>query len=580
MTSPAVGETPGEVEEGPEPGTPVDPPATAVDGSSSAAEGSQPVVVESAPVVDESAPVVDESAPVAPTAAPRVSTAKRFAAWLSRIRPSWLRPFRAWTLRGRIVTAVVGLLAALCLVIGTVSVLVLSSYLIDRLDAQLNGVITRSTSYADRLYGSGPIDARIDGIVSNPAQPQGTMGIVISNGTVAFGRVLSSAGSANEVTVDSTAFKNLRVDGSPQSVYLGPALHEYRVAAVQLLNGDVMIMGLPLSDANATVARLTLVIVLVSVAGLLLAVALAELIVRVALRPLDRVAATAVTVSEMPLDRGDVALSIRVPDEDTNVQTEVGKVGSALNRMLGHVGSALAARQASEQKVRQFVADASHELRTPLASIRGYSELTRRSPHQLPEDVTHSIARIESEATRMTSLVEDLLLLARLDEGRDLECEPVDLSMLLVDAVSDAHAAGTDHVWSLDLPGEPVIVPGDRARLHQVFVNLLANARIHTPPGTEVKVGLVPADEEQHRVSVTITDNGPGISPDIASTLFERFVRGDSSRTRSTGSTGLGLAIVHAVVEAHGGSVTVESEPGSGTTFRVELPAEEADQAE
>lgn len=566
MTSPAVGETPGEVDEGPEPGTPVEPSASTVDGSILAADGPQPAV--------------DESTPVAPAAEPRVRTAKRFAAWLSGIRPSWLRPFRAWTLRGRIVTAVVGLLAALCLVIGTVSVLVLSSYLIDRLDAQLNGVITRSTSYADRLYGSGPIDARIDGIVSNPAQPQGTMGIVISNGTVAFGRVLSSAGSANEVTVDSTAFKDLRVDGSPQSVYLGPALHEYRVAAVQLLNGDVMIMGLPLGDANATVARLTLVIVLVSVAGLLLAVALAELIVRVALRPLDRVAATAVTVSEMPLDRGDVALSIRVPDEDTNVQTEVGKVGSALNRMLGHVGSALAARQASEQKVRQFVADASHELRTPLASIRGYSELTRRSPHQLPEDVTHSIGRIESEATRMTSLVEDLLLLARLDEGRDLEREPVDLSMLLVDAVSDAHAAGTDHVWSLDLPGEPVIVPGDRARLHQVFVNLLANARIHTPPGTEVKVGLVPAEEGQRRVSVTITDNGPGISPDIASTLFERFVRGDSSRTRATGSTGLGLAIVHAVVEAHGGSVTVESEPGSGTTFRVELPAEEAAHAE
>ena len=170
----------------------------------------------------------------------------------------------------------------------------------------------------------------------------------------------------------------------------------------------------------------------------------------------------------MPLDRGDVALSVRVPDADTDPHTEVGKVGAALNRMLGHVASALTARQASELKVRQFVADASHELRTPLASIRGYAELTRRSPHELPGDVTRSLGRIESEATRMTSLVEDLLLLARLDEGRELDRDPVDLSMLLVNAVSDAHAAGPDHKWSILLPEEPVEVLGDRARLHQV----------------------------------------------------------------------------------------------------------------
>jgi two-component system OmpR family sensor kinase len=238
--------------------------------------------------------------------------------------------------------------------------------------------------------------------------------------------------------------------------------------------------------------------------------------------------------------------------------------------MLGHVASALTARQASEQKVRQFVADASHELRTPLASIRGYAELTRRAPHDLPPDVTRSLGRIESEATRMTSLVEDLLLLARLDEGRELDHDPVDLSLLLVDAVSDAHAAGPDHEWALDLPDEPVEVVGDAPRLHQVLMNLLANARVHTPEGTKVTAGLR-VDAETRRAVVTVSDDGPGIPEDLQSTLFERFARGDSSRNRATGSTGLGLAIVQAVVLAHGGEVAVQSEPGR-TEFTVTLP--------
>jgi two-component system OmpR family sensor kinase len=355
-------------------------------------------------------------------------------------------------------------------------------------------------------------------------------------------------------------------------VNLGATLGDYRVAAASLTNGDSVIIGLPLKDVDATVSQLTFVIVLVSLSGLIFAFLIASFIVRLAMRPLERVAGTAQEVAEMPLDRGDVALSVRVPDADTDPHTEVGKVGAALNRMLGHVASALTARQASEQKVRQFVADASHELRTPLASIRGYAELTRRSPHELPTDVTRSLGRIESEATRMTSLVEDLLLLARLDEGRELDRDPVDLSMLLVNAVSDAHAAGPDHKWSILLPEEPVEVLGDRARLHQVVVNLLANARVHTPEGTQVTAALS-LDDEDDRAIVTVTDNGPGIPEELKATLFERFARGDSSRNRATGSTGLGLAIVYAVVEAHGGDVTVQSEPGE-TVFTVSLPAQ------
>jgi len=250
----------------------------------------------------------------------------------------------------------------------------------------------------------------------------------------------------------------------------------------------------------------------------------------------------------------------------------VGQVGSALNNLLDSVESALAVRQASEEKVRHFVADASHELRTPLASIRGYAELTRRFGGDLSEDVQHNIGRIESEAMRMTSLVEDLLLLARLDAERELETRDVDLSRLLVDVVGDAHVAGGDHEWGMDLPEEPVVIRGDEARLQQVFTNLLANARVHTPAGTQVTVELS-APTDGH-VIARVRDDGPGIPEQLRPALFGRFVRGDASRNRATGSTGLGLSIVNAVVQAHHGTVSVASEPGA-TVFTVQLPVDQ-----
>jgi two-component system OmpR family sensor kinase len=258
-----------------------------------------------------------------------------------------------------------------------------------------------------------------------------------------------------------------------------------------------------------------------------------------------------------------------VPEKDTDPRTEVGKVGDALNRMLGHVEDALVSREQSENKVRAFVADASHELRTPLASIRGYSELTRRSGLELHPDIQRSLGRIESESIRMGDLVEDLLLLARLDEGRELVLGEVDLLPIVVDAVGDAAVAGPDHEWHLDhLPEEPVIVLGDAGRLHQVIANMLANARIHTPEGTTVDIGLTVEGDE---AVVTVRDDGPGIPEDLQPVLFERFARGDSSRSRATGSTGLGLAIVAAVVDGHGGAVGVASRPGD-TRFTVRLP--------
>jgi two-component system OmpR family sensor kinase len=306
----------------------------------------------------------------------------------------------------------------------------------------------------------------------------------------------------------------------------------------------------------------------VALAGLIIAGLVGAFIVRRTLHPLQRVAGIATRVSELPLHEGEVALAVRVPDRDSDPNTEVGQVGLALNRMLGHIGNALTARHATETRVRQFVADASHELRTPLAAIRGYAELTRRSGTDVPPEVGYAMSRVESEAVRMTALVQDLLLLARLDEGRPLEAEDVDLTRLVLDAVSDARIAGPEQNWQLELPSEPVTVIGDSDRLHQVLANLLSNARTHTPPGTTVTTGLSLA----RGVELTVTDDGPGIPPALLPDVFERFARGDNSRSRAAGSTGLGLSIVSAVVEAHNGTVEVTSEPGK-TRFTVRIPS-------
>ncbi|PWD52448.1 hypothetical protein C8046_07990 [Serinibacter arcticus] len=336
-----------------------------------------------------------------------------------------------------------------------------------------------------------------------------------------------------------------------------------------------MATALPWSTAAATLSSYVGVEVVVGLAVVVGATALATWLVRRSLRPLDRVAQTATRVSELPLDRGVVAIDERVPDADTDERTEVGQVGAALNRLLGHVETSLTARHASEQQVRQFVADASHELRTPLASIRGYSELVLRHG-DLSADSTHAVTRVASESRRMQALVEDLLLLARLDAGREIVESDVDLVAVAADAVSDAHAAGRDHVWRLDLPEdgglEELLVRGDEARLRQVLVNLLANCRVHTPAGTTVTLGL---DRTDAHVRITVRDDGPGIPADQQPGIFDRFSRGDAARGGGDGaarSTGLGLAIVEAIVTAHAGTITLTSEPGR-TEVTVLIPA-------
>ncbi len=351
---------------------------------------------------------------------------------------------------------------------------------------------------------------------------------------------------------------------------IGGDIGGYLLTERTLPSGVRVVVGVSTEPVDELLARLVAVVTGATVVGLVLVAAGGTVLIRRSLAPLDRVAATARRVSNLKLDSGQVALAERVPEEDADPRTEVGQVGLALNTMLDNVESALHARQESETQVRQFVADASHELRTPLASIRGYAELTRRETEPVPPTVTHAIGRVESEALRMQELVEDLLLLARLDSGRPLEREPVDLSLLAVNAVSDAHAAAPDHAWGLDLPEDPVEVPGDRARLHQILANLLANARTHTPAGTHVVTSVRP---EGPLVRVSVADDGPGIPQALQQTVFERFTRGDDARTRANGSTGLGLSIVAAVGQAHGGRVEVSSRPGE-TVFSVLLPAD------
>ncbi|MCU1481373.1 MAG: sensor histidine kinase [Subtercola sp.] len=483
------------------------------------------------------------------------------------------------TLRRRLILSVAALVVLLGLTIGAVSALTLNGILTSRLDAQLPGAGTAGTppgGYSLQLRNNDPANFL-------ERQPVGTVGMIVDSGVVETSGVVVSAGSSSSdsfgggtvvalTPAQITQLETVGTSGKPTTVDLGPGLGQFRVVSLSTNTGQTVFLGSSLAEVQATVAQQALIIIVVTVLALLLAIVLSQLIIRLALRPLQRVADTAAHVAELPLDRGEVALAVRVPESDTNPKTEVGRVGSALNRMLEHVASALTSRQQSEDKVRQFVADASHELRTPLASIRGYAELTRRGRYDLPEDVTHSLGRIESEATRMTSLVEDLLLLARLDSRPDVAHDAVDLTLTLVDAVSDAHVAGRDHDWILDLPEEPVEIEGDGPRLYQVTANLLANARVHTPPGTHVTAGLSREIVDGTDVAViSVSDDGPGIDPALLPTLFERFVRGDVSRSRHAGSTGLGLAIVYAVAEAHGGTVTVSSVPGR-TVFRVVLP--------
>ncbi|MBV9313707.1 MAG: HAMP domain-containing protein [Pseudonocardia sp.] len=500
----------------------------------------------------------------------------RVRRWLAWLAPR--RRLRRWaaglSLRTRLVVAITALMAVIFMGVGLVSLGLLQHELTDQLDQQLEAVSARAASQYDRQGSHYHGQDFVENFLDSKSQTFGTLSALIVDGRVSQAGVLDWNSKDGEPTV----FQLHGVDDS--LLDLQPDNHhhyrpigrfgEYRVmAAYSSDHHTLLISGLSLGDQNSIVSRLGRIDLAVALAGLALAGIASAVIVRLNLRPLRRVAATASRVAQLRLDRGKVALPDRVPPEDTDPRTEVGQVGAALNKMIEHVAAALAARQASETQVRQFLADASHELRTPLAAIRGYAELAGRGGEALSPDITHVLRRISSQAERMTSLVEDMLLLARLDAGRPLARDRVDVSQLVVDAVSDAHAAGPQHKWTLSLPDEAVMVTGDALRLAQVLANLMTNARVHTPPGTTVRAELT---RRSGQVVLTVLDNGPGIPPALLPHVFGRFARGDSSRSRAAGSTGLGLAIVAAVVAAHGGVIEAESVPGR-TAFTVRLPA-------
>ncbi|WP_432752984.1 sensor histidine kinase [Streptomyces sp. JL2001] len=510
------------------------------------------------------------SAPPPQGPAPSVPVSSRPAAPRAARRSPRTRP---WSLRTRLVVSAVTLIAVVAAVIGTVTTLAFRSYLYDQADRQLRGVSNRAAGPPGAP--DVPQSPRSPlGFVLGPGTPLGTVGAEVVDGELKEAKVFDGNGEPYDgprsTSLDSaqrTALAAVPRDGEPHTVELPGGLGDYRVEYASGARGDYL-TGIPLAEVQDSLSTLVLVELSVTGAGLVAASLAGGALVGIALRPLRRVAATATQVSGLPLHSGEVALDQRVPEADP--RTEVGQVGAAINRMLDHVHSALHARQQSETRVRQFVADASHELRTPLASIRGYAELTRRGREECGPDTRHALGRIESEATRMTGLVEDLLLLARLDAGRPLSRGRTELAPLVVDALSDARAAGPDHHWRLELPGHAVTVEADDARLHQVLVNLLGNARTHTPPGTTVTARV---RGDGGRAVLEVEDDGPGIPADLLPSVFERFARGDASRARRAGggSTGLGLAIVRAVAVAHGGEVTVRSRPGA-TVFAVSLP--------
>lgn len=512
-------------------------------------------------------------------------TAWRSSALTSRAG-QWLA---ARTLRGRLIAGLLTLLFLACATVGAVTYAHLHSVLINGLNADLHDSNQRYVScLTTPPPGDGDRDNNHDGSpprspgpvpCASQAQEPGTMNAVMSPGGIVLDANMSYSDVCQLSRSDRALLAGLSEadlssggGNQPHSVGLS-AYGQYQVVASRA--GDkIVVTGMPLGPVDTTLRDVAVAEIAVFSLALVLAGVIGTAWVRVSLRPLRRVAATATRVTQLPLASGEVSLPDRVPDADP--RTEVGQVGAAFNRMLGHVESALARREASQSRLRSFAADASHELRTPLAAIRGYAELARRHPGPLPDDIAHALGRVESESARMSELVDELLLLARLDAGRPLASEPVDLTRLVLDVTSDARVAAADHRWQLELPEEPVVVGGDEMRLHQVLSNLLSNAARHTPAGTSVTVALrseppAPGQSGHGTAVVSVTDNGPGIPEALQPDVFERFVRGDTSRSHAAGSSGLGLAIVHAVTAAHGGTASVTSQPGE-TRFTIRLP--------
>jgi two-component system, OmpR family, sensor kinase len=448
---------------------------------------------------------------------------------------------------------VVGLLAA-----GVVVPILVERFLTDRLDDQLRDLAPAAIRF---------LDPGLPGDEPNRPRPPNAMPIYVErqgpDGTRAGGNLDGQAATNPPRLPD-----DLDLVHEQLFTVSGRASGRYRVMVIdsRLDPGVTYAIGLPMTEVDATVRRVITIEVVAIGAAVLGVAGLTWWLVGVALRPLRRMEDTAQEIAET----GEPGQGQRI--EHPSTRTEIGQLGATLNTMLDRIDDSFAAQRATEAKLRRFAADASHELRTPLTSIRGYAELYRRGGDDAGQ-VARSTGRIEAEAGRMSQLVEDLLTLTRLDEGRPLDRAPVDVAELAAKVVDDARVVEDGHPLHLDAPS-PVVVDGDAHRLTQVLVNMVANAQRHTPAGTDVTVRV---GREGTSALVEVVDHGPGLSPEQADQVFERFYRADPSRSRVQGGSGLGLAIVDAVVRAHGGTATVDVTPGGGATFRVQLPVTVAD---
>jgi two-component system, OmpR family, sensor kinase len=477
------------------------------------------------------------------------------------------------SLRTRLLVALVALAAVGLGVAAFVTHTLLASFLMNRFDAQQASV--SQFAYAS-VFQRGPGGGRFFGNASARVPNQLLQGGSYAIAVDSSGHVVeqlrydeqtnswddASSGDtlrlpANVLTRDSP-FTAADEKGRSFRVLVD---HESRDALVNRSTGDraTYVFAMPMTEVDETLGRLTFVEGAVAGAVLGGMGLLGWLLIGVGLRPLRKMEATAGAIAS-----GDLSRRVEHP----NPRTEVGRLGNALNTMLARIEEAFAARAASEERLRRFLADASHELRTPLTSIRGYAELFRRGAARRPDDLEKAMRRIEDESARMGVLVDELLLLARLDQGRAPAREPVLLSEVVADACDDLRTAAPDRVVRFDADAD-VVVEGDEMQLRQVIGNLLTNVRVHTPPGTAVDVRLA---AESDVAVLEVTDHGYGLPPGDLAHVFDRFYRADQARARDRGGAGLGLSIVAAIVYAHGGRVGALNVVGGGARFRVELP--------
>jgi two-component system OmpR family sensor kinase len=475
-----------------------------------------------------------------------------------------------WSLRNRLILATLGLAAIAIAASDFAASNSLRTFLINQADNQLNEVVQTSMLRLDR---AGIESANQDDVGDeNGFRPLRPLGAVPTTTAVTLldvsGNVIGQIGGEFANSIDLIEFQKLtpeEVDslkGLPFTISGDDGETDIRAIARSLPSGEgTVVISVALDSVEKTVAGLRGIFILISFIVLISIAIVARSLIKLTLKPLNQIEKTAAAIAE-----GD--LSARLPE--VNSRTEVGRLTGSLNTMLSRIEESFAVRTESESKLRRFVADASHELRTPLTAIRGFAELHRQGAVVGEDKTKELISRIEKESIRMSSLVEDLLLLARLDQSRELTFDPVDINHLVKEAVASAQAAGPGYEITVSSVNDEVFVLGDSMRIHQAIANLLANARTHTPVGTKIAVNISQNDLETR---ISVSDNGPGLSEENQKRVFERFFRADPSRVRVSGEgSGLGLAIVDAVMKAHNGSVEVNSKIGDGANFTIIFP--------